>query len=60
MESHTSTLDNLNTKTIMNKSTMDGVKFNSLEPKTHQRKQLSQIKFQKVKKSYGKQNIKKI
>lgn len=58
--SHSSLIDNIQSTNLASKASTDGQRYTSIEPKNTQRKQLSQIKFQKAKKNYTNQNIKKI
>jgi len=56
--SHSSNIENLNSKNINNQNTIDEIKLHDTDKKNGQKMQLSQIKFQKAKKNYAKHNLK--
>lgn len=60
VESQLSTLDHMNPKNFINKTISESTKYHPVEQVKPQRKTISQIKFQKAKGTYSKQNIKKI
>lgn len=56
--SQSSLIENLNSKNVGTKNTIDEPKLYGLEMSNSHNKQMSQIKYQKSKKNYNKQSVK--